>query len=342
MSQSSPRLALPYLAPAQAQKHVTHNEALMRLDALVQLVLQDSAATTPPAEPALGAAYGLGTSPTGAWSGQAGHVAIWQGEGWLFLAPALGWRAYDAALGALRIWEGSAWVTPSQQDLLGIATSADDTNRLAVASAASLFSHAGAGHQLKINKSAAAETASLLFQSNWTGHAELGLAGSTDFSLKVSSGGSWQEAMVVKAGTARIGLGTDTPGARSSKWNAPPWMSRTASSVTTRFTHPTPVSGRVQAGSNFDSPSRFVCIMATMMRSALATRSMAPPMPLTIFPGIFQFAMSPFSETSIAPRIVKWTCPPLIIAKDSAELNNAEPGTIVIVCFPALIKSGST
>lgn len=214
MSQSSPRLALPYLAPAQAQKHVTHNEALMQLDALVQLVLQDSAATTPPTEPALGAAYGLGESPTGAWSGQAGRLAIWQGEGWLFLAPALGWRAYDAALGALRIWEGSAWVTPSQQDLLGIATSADDTNRLAVASAASLFSHAGAGHQLKINKSAAAETASLLFQSNWTGHAELGLAGSTDFSLKVSSGGSWQEAMVIKAGTARIGFGTDTPGAR--------------------------------------------------------------------------------------------------------------------------------
>jgi hypothetical protein len=31
--------------------------------------------------------------------------------------------------------------------------------------------------------------------------------------------------------------------------------------------------------------------------------------PFTIFPGIFQFAMSPFSETSMAPRIVKSTCP---------------------------------
>lgn len=41
---------------------------------------------------------------------------------------------------------------------LGVATGADSTNKLAVASEASLFSHAGAGHQMKVNKAADAET----------------------------------------------------------------------------------------------------------------------------------------------------------------------------------------
>ena len=216
MSQSSPRLTLPYLLPSQAQKHVTHNEALMRLDALVQLVLQDIDVTLPPATPAPGGAYGLSPNPTDAWAGQGGQVAIWQGEGWLFLTPATGWRAWDLAAGALRVWDGSGWSTPAQQERLGVSTAADDTNRLAVASTATLLTHAGSGHQLKINKSSDSDTASLLFQSNWTGHAEMGLAGNTDFWIKVSDGGGWRDAMVVKAATARIGIGAASPGARLS------------------------------------------------------------------------------------------------------------------------------
>ena len=37
MPATSPRLALPFIQPSQAQKHVTHNEALQLLDAVVQL-----------------------------------------------------------------------------------------------------------------------------------------------------------------------------------------------------------------------------------------------------------------------------------------------------------------
>ena len=51
MTESSPRLALPYLQPSQAQKHVTHNEALLRLDAIVQLALEAMGAEVPPMEP---------------------------------------------------------------------------------------------------------------------------------------------------------------------------------------------------------------------------------------------------------------------------------------------------
>ncbi|PRZ44691.1 DUF2793 domain-containing protein [Tritonibacter scottomollicae] len=46
--QRSDRLDLPYLMPAQAQKHVTHNDALHRLDLVVQLVLEELERDTPP------------------------------------------------------------------------------------------------------------------------------------------------------------------------------------------------------------------------------------------------------------------------------------------------------
>ena len=43
------RLSLPLVQPAQAQKHVTVNEALVRLDGLVNLVLNSVTTTSPPA-----------------------------------------------------------------------------------------------------------------------------------------------------------------------------------------------------------------------------------------------------------------------------------------------------
>lgn len=103
----TPRLELPYLAAAQAQKEITHNEALNRLDALVQpvcLEIRDD----PPAEPAEGAVYIVGDSPSGAWVGHAAAIAAFYG-GWLFLAPASGWLCHDLASGLLLRFDGSAW-----------------------------------------------------------------------------------------------------------------------------------------------------------------------------------------------------------------------------------------
>ncbi|WP_271881913.1 peptidase G2 autoproteolytic cleavage domain-containing protein [Phaeobacter italicus] len=223
MTEISPLLALPYLMPAQAQKHVTHNAALQILDALVQLRLVALDATTPPETPAPGAAYALGATPADAWAGQGGQLAIWQDPQWLFLTPRAGWRAWVAGAqgqdGALHVWDGTAWILPppagNRLEQLGLATDADATNRLALASDASLFSHAGQGHQLKINKAAESDTASLLFQSNWAGHAEMGLAGNRDFTVKLSpDGSSWEAAMVLSADNGRAGFGTSAPNAR--------------------------------------------------------------------------------------------------------------------------------
>ena len=200
MSDISPILGLPYLQPSQAQKHVTHNEALQVLDAVTQLVVEAFDAETPPTAVEDGTVYALGAAPNGAWAGHDGDLAIWRNTAWSFIAPLPGWRAWGKAEGDFRVWDGTGWVAvegaTQNLDGLGIQTHSDAQNRLAVSAANTLLTHEGAGHRLKINKAGAAETASLVFQSNWTGFAEMGLAGSEDFSIKVSpDGGSWSEAL---------------------------------------------------------------------------------------------------------------------------------------------------
>lgn len=198
MSDLSARLSLPYLLPAQAQKHVTHNEALQQLDIAVQLALEEPAAELPPALPEAGQVWGLGPAPTGDWAGQPGKLAAFTGTGWIFITPQEGWLALDRASGRVLRRAGNGWSAPVLNDLdgLGIGTSHDTTNRLAVAAPATLLTHEGAGHQLKINKAASGDTASLLFQTGWSGRAEMGTAGTDDFAIKVTADGStWTTAL---------------------------------------------------------------------------------------------------------------------------------------------------
>jgi hypothetical protein len=106
MSLSS-NLALPYLAAGQAQKHVTVNEALRLLDALVQLAVESAALSAPPGSPSDGQRWIVGPAPTGAWAGQAGRIASWTDGAWTFLVPRDGWLVWDRAQVRLLIWRAS-------------------------------------------------------------------------------------------------------------------------------------------------------------------------------------------------------------------------------------------
>ena len=200
MPELSASLSMPYLQPSQAQKHVTHNEALLILDALVQLAVADRDLATPPAGPMEGERYIVAGGATGAWAGEDGRVAQFDGAAWVFHQPQPGWRAWVLDEEMLVTWRGGAWQDDSGLPLeaaeLGINTASDAVNRLAVSAAATLLTHAGSDHQLKINKAGAGDTASLLYQSGWSGRAEMGLAGEEDFSVKVSADGSaWVTAL---------------------------------------------------------------------------------------------------------------------------------------------------
>ncbi|WP_371158159.1 DUF2793 domain-containing protein [Jannaschia sp. 2305UL9-9] len=199
MAQSTPILDLPLIQASQAQKHVTHNEALVALDALVQPVVADLDRTEPPQTPAEGDRHVVAAGPTGAWAGQGGAIAAFLGGGWVFHRPAAGWRTHVLSVGADAVFDGTTWqvaVGSGPQTTLGLNATADATNRLAVAADATLLTHDGAGHRVKINKSAATDTNSLLFQTGFSGRAEMGCAGDDAFSVKVSTdGAAWTQAL---------------------------------------------------------------------------------------------------------------------------------------------------
>lgn len=206
MPDTSPLLSLPYLLPSQAQKHVYHNEALRVLDAVVQLAVLSQTMTSPPALAAVGDRYIVAAGASGSWAGHSDEIALFEGSDWGFFVPQPGWRAEIPAEARSLVYDGSAWIEPlaATDNLpgLGVNASADVSNRLTVSSPASLFTHEGSGHQLKINKAAAADFGSLLFQTGWSGRAEMGLAGDDNWALKVSADGSgWIDALKIDAAT---------------------------------------------------------------------------------------------------------------------------------------------
>lgn len=223
MSQS-PRLKLSYILPQQAQKHVSANDSFRRLDALTQLSVRTASLAVEPVTPAEGDAYILPDGAAGAsWSAMAaGAVAAFQDGQWLELSPRAGWRAWVEDAGAFDVHDGAGW----RQELssggsasfsgVGVNTAIDATNKLAVKSDAALFSHddatPGTGDaRIVVNKSAAAKTASVVFQDGFSGRAEFGLTGDDDFHLKVSADGAvWKDALIVKP-DGKIGLNTSAP-----------------------------------------------------------------------------------------------------------------------------------
>ncbi|MFM9941400.1 MAG: DUF2793 domain-containing protein [Hyphomicrobiaceae bacterium] len=214
---TTPNLILPYIMAAQAQKHVTHNEAIRALDALVQMTVLDRTLASPPATPADGARYIVAAAPTGAWTGQAQRIAAFQDGAWTIYLPREGWLAWVANEDKLYAFDGTGWIlaggagggggSVNPTPLVGINATADTTNRLSVSAPAVLLNHEGTDHRLKINKAAAANTASLLYQTAFSGRAEVGLAGDDNLRVKVSADGTlWRDAIVVDRSTGAVGL----------------------------------------------------------------------------------------------------------------------------------------
>ncbi|MBU2029162.1 MAG: DUF2793 domain-containing protein, partial [Alphaproteobacteria bacterium] len=214
------RLALPYLAAGQMQKHVTLNAALTRLDALLQTAVVSRTLTTQPAAPFDGDLYILPHGAAGtAWSGRpAGALMRFESGGWSVVAAPVGMIALvlDTAVLVVRSEEGWSPLGHRLGEVqglsrLGLGTTADAANPLAVKTNTALFTARGAAEggdgdlRLTLNKEAAGDVLSLLFQSGYGGRAELGLAGDENLSLKVSPDGStWLRAFGVDRATGRI------------------------------------------------------------------------------------------------------------------------------------------
>lgn len=214
-------LGLPFIDGSQAQKHITHNEALRILDGATQIGVLDVTRTAPPSSPVEGQRHIVAASPTGAWMGQAKNIAVYQDATWRFLAPKLGWCAWCDADSALLVYNGTAWIAAASGgggfsgsvSLLGINDTATAPNLLTVKSNAALFNavtvaNGGTGDaRVQISKESSAKTASVVFSDAFSGRAEFGLVGSDAFKLKVSNDGStFVEAFNIDQTTGNLSL----------------------------------------------------------------------------------------------------------------------------------------
>lgn len=209
----TPKLGLTLLEASQAQKHVTVNEGFAVLDGWVQPVVINATTTSPPGSPSEGDCYIVAATASGSWAGLETTLAMYSGGAWLHLVPQDGFSVYDLATSRQKRFDGAAWVDDADASasyaIVGVNTSADSYNRLAVRAPGTLFTSEGGGaggsHRITVNKSTGPDTASLVFQTGFSGRAEMGLAGSSDFSLKVSPDGStWLDGVVIDDATGRV------------------------------------------------------------------------------------------------------------------------------------------
>lgn len=108
---ATPRIGLPEILPNQAQKHITHNDALVILDALVQGSVISRTLTTPPGSPTDGDAYVVAATATGAWAGKENDLAVYEAAAWSFYTPLTGYLMYCAADGEHITFDGSSWLS---------------------------------------------------------------------------------------------------------------------------------------------------------------------------------------------------------------------------------------
>lgn len=111
MTDSTPRLTLPLLAAGQAQKEITHNEALVLIDALIGAQVVAVNVVAPPVTPVAGECWAVGAAPTGVWAGQAGRLAVATAGGWRFCSVPDGF-VVRLSSGAHWRRSGPIWTAP--------------------------------------------------------------------------------------------------------------------------------------------------------------------------------------------------------------------------------------
>lgn len=102
-------MGLGLLEPAQAQKHVTVNEALARIDAIAGQQVLSASASVPPASVVDGDRFLLPQGAGNDWAGQDGQIAFRVNGGWEFVVPWVGLRVFDLSTHGWLVYDGTDW-----------------------------------------------------------------------------------------------------------------------------------------------------------------------------------------------------------------------------------------
>ncbi|MEM0985415.1 MAG: DUF2793 domain-containing protein [Pseudomonadota bacterium] len=112
MSQSD-LLNLPYILPGQSQKHVIHNEAIRRLDAMVHLAVVSRTTAVLPQTANAGDRYIVPADAGSTWPGNPFDVVAWQDGAWEHFTPRPGWLSWVMDEAQLFVWTGTDWQSVS-------------------------------------------------------------------------------------------------------------------------------------------------------------------------------------------------------------------------------------
>lgn len=108
MSTITPKLGLPYLSVNQAQKEVTHNQALDFMDFFIQPVVVSRIAAPPTGVE--GNAYIVIATATGSWVGKEGKVARYINGTWAYYNPFEGLGVWSVTDAKDYIYHSGAWI----------------------------------------------------------------------------------------------------------------------------------------------------------------------------------------------------------------------------------------
>jgi Protein of unknown function (DUF2793) len=110
MADASPRWALPFIIPGQAQKELYHNEALTRIDIALGAAAEVVPQAAPPPLPQPGQSWLVAAAAaSGAWAGKENMIASWSAGGWRFVGTQAGMQVWIKSAGYWIHWTGSGW-----------------------------------------------------------------------------------------------------------------------------------------------------------------------------------------------------------------------------------------
>lgn len=107
--ETTDRYSLPLLQAGQAQKELTHNEALTLIDAILHAQAESASLSAPPGGAVAGQCWIVATGGSAEWSGHDGELACMTTAGWRFILPRRGMRVAVTDDGYAYIYDGGAW-----------------------------------------------------------------------------------------------------------------------------------------------------------------------------------------------------------------------------------------
>lgn len=201
MTETSRRFSLPHIQPAQAQKHVTHNEAIAAIDTYLHLSVLDDGTSAPPFGALEGDAYLVPSGATGEWAGKADQIAVLETGVWQFYPPVEGCRLWVDTRKSLAVFSAGSWADLSPKvitsaDLIGLGMAANETRPFSAKLNSALWTgryaaDGGNGDIITVlNRETESDDAGIVLQTDFSTRAIVGQFGSSDLRLAVSADGT--------------------------------------------------------------------------------------------------------------------------------------------------------